>query len=68
MNTRIRIAKFANADAAEVERSLEAVPRVRAARVVFGASLAVVDHEGAAEEEMIQAIREVGYVADISPQ
>jgi copper chaperone CopZ len=64
--TRLKIAKLAGAtDAAHIEKALEAVPQVKAVRLEPEHSQAVVEHDGANEEEMTRAIRQVGYLARV---
>lgn len=64
MRTRLKIAKLTDpADAAHLEKALEAVPRVNSVRLEPDEHQAVIDHEGANEQEFIAAARQLGYVA-----
>jgi copper chaperone CopZ len=65
MQTRLRIAKLAPSDTAHVEKTLEALPAVTSAHVESPGSVAMVEHDGTAGDEMIAAMRHLGYVAEI---
>ena len=66
MNTRLKIAKLADAtDAAHIEKALEAVPRVNSVRVEPDDHQAVVEHDGADETELTAAVKQLGYVATV---
>ncbi len=46
---------------AHIEKALESVPRVRSVRVQSGEGYAVVEHDGASPEKLVNALRSVGY-------
>lgn len=48
-------------DAAHIEKSLEAVPKVRAVEVDPGGERVVVDHDGADPERLMTALKHLGY-------
>ncbi len=64
MNTRLKIAKLADGtDTAHIEKALEAVPRVSSVRVQPNENQAIVEHEGADENQLTTAMKQLGYVA-----
>ena len=64
--TRLKIAKLSGAtDIAPIEKALEAVPRVKSVKVEPEENQAIVDHDGADERELTNAVKQMGYVAAI---
>lgn len=62
--TRLKIAKLAGTeDAAPIGRALESVPHVQSVSVDAEANQAVVEHDGADEEQLTAAVKGQGYVA-----
>lgn len=62
--TRIKIAKLTDAtDSAHIEKALEAVPRVNSVTVEAAEHQATVEHEGADEQELTDAVKQLGYIA-----
>lgn len=66
MHTRLKIAKLTDpADAAHLEKALEAVPRVSSVRLEAEEHQAVIEHEGADADEFTAAAKQLGYIAFI---
>lgn len=66
MKTYLKIAKLNDAtDAAHLEKSLEAVPKVTSVRIEPAENQAVVEHDGANEDELSRAVKQLGYVAAV---
>ncbi|MBA4136160.1 MAG: hypothetical protein C0518_02445 [Opitutus sp.] len=66
MNTRLRIAKLTDpTDTAHIEKALEAVPRVNAVTIETAQNQAIVDHDGADERELTNAVKQLGYIASV---
>ena len=64
--TRLKIAKLTDAtDAAHIEKALEAVPRVSSVKLDPAENQAVVDHDGADQDALTTAVKQLGYVAAI---
>lgn len=64
--TRIKIAKLTDAtDSAHIEKALEAVPRVSSVTVEPAEHQATVEHDGADEQELASAVKQLGYIAVI---
>lgn len=62
--THLKIAKLDDpADAAHLEKALEAVPRVQSVRIDPETNEAVVDHEDANSDELTAAVKRLGYIA-----
>ena len=64
--TRLKIAKLAGAtDAEHIEKALEAVPHVSSVELAPDRNEAIVNHDGAEEDELIAAVKQQGYVATV---
>jgi copper chaperone CopZ len=66
MKTSMKIAKLTAAtDSAHVEKALEAVPKVRSVALDLSRHQVTVEHEGADEDELRNAVKQLGYIATI---
>lgn len=64
--TRLKIAKLAGTnDAVHIEKALEAVPNVTSVKIDQESNEALVEHEGADQDELTQAIKQQGYIATV---
>lgn len=62
--TRIKIAKLTDAtDSAHIEKTLEAIPRVNSVTMEPAEHQAIVEHDGADEQELTSAVKQLGYIA-----
>jgi len=62
----LKIAKLTDAtDSAHVEKALEAVARVNAVTLDLSQHQAVIEHDGADDRELTEAVKRLGYVATI---
>ncbi|MBA4137745.1 MAG: hypothetical protein C0518_10555 [Opitutus sp.] len=59
--TRVKIGPLDASGSAHLEKSVEAVPRVRSVEMRPGEDELVVEHDGAAIEEIVAAVRNEGY-------
>ena len=61
---RLKIAKLAAAtDTAPIEKALESVAHVSTVRIDAAANEAVVEHDGADEQQLTAAVKQQGYLA-----
>jgi copper chaperone CopZ len=66
MNTLLKIAKLTSAtDTAHIEKTLEAIPRVNSVTVEPDENQALIEHEGADEQELASALKQLGYIATV---
>lgn len=64
--TRLKIAKLSGAsDLEPIEKALEAVPHVNSVTIDAEANEAVVEHDGANQDEITTAVKRQGYVPTI---
>lgn len=59
--TRVKIGPLDASGSAHLEKSVEAVPRVRSVEMKSGEDELVVEHDGAAIAEIVAAVRNEGY-------